>query len=543
MGELTAVDDESFEQVVLQSKVPVVVDFWAAWCGPCKAIVGTLEGLANEFDGRIRVVKVDVDQAPGTANKYRISGLPTVAIFAQGQRASSLHGVQTASRYRQEIRGVLDAASSSVAVGEDADVFSAIASKEPALLKAIVSLHPDQLRLRNEHGESPLTAALLTMEESLVAPIVAASPEMNLHELAATGQIEGLADAISKNPDGLNEPNSRGYTALHLAAAWNQHACVDILLKHGARLDTVAEAEAFSSESPAVAAIQHEKPDALRSLLEHGLDPNTSVGEVVGSLLHVAALLKREEAYVLLVQFGADESFTNADGLNPREAADARARAFANLNDPLVQLLKSAGEDADELDKYLAEHPYRVDEQILLPPGTFTPLRAAFYDRGDAAIRAILKHQPTLGAIDLAGLNRTEELSELVRDDKEVALRQEGNMTPAVAAAIRNSVESLDVLLEAGQDPSDQRLIGHVLKYSDDGVMRALVRHGLDLQDATTFSTMLRNAITQYNQSLVDYLLEFGTQAGHTIGIDIVEHARENATPEIASSIERYAAV
>ena len=542
MGELTAVDDQSFEQVVLQSKVPVVVDFWASWCGPCKAIAGTLEGLANEFDGRIRVVKVDVDQAPGTANKYRISGLPTVAIFAQGQRASSLHGVQTASRYRQEIRGVLDAASSSVAVDEDADVFSAIAGKEPALLKAILAAYPGQLGLRNEHGESPLTAALLTMDESLVAPIVAATPEMNLHELAATGQTEALEAAIESSPAGLDEPNSRGYTALHLAAAWNQRPCADMLLKHGARLDTVAEAEDFSSQSPAVAAIQHEKPDVLRSLLDRGLDPNASVDEAVGSLLHVAALLKREEAYALLVQSGADESLTNAEGLNPREAADARARAFANLNDPLVQLLKNAVDDADELDKYLAEHPYRVDEKILLPPGIFTPLRIAFYDRGDAAIRAILKHQPTLGAIDLAGLNRTAELSELVRDDKEVALRQEGNMTPAVAAAIRNSVESLDVLLKAGQDPSDQRLIDHVLKYSDAGVMRSLVRHGLDLQDAETFSTMLRNASAQYNQSLVDYLLEFGAQASHTIGIDFVEYALEHATPEIASSIERYVA-
>lgn len=115
-------------------------------------------------------------------------------------------------------------------------------------------------------------------------------------------------------------------------------------------------------------------------------------------------------------------------------------------------------------------------------------------------------------------------------------------MTPAVAAAIRNSVESLDVLLKAGQDPSDQRLIDHVVKYSDAGVMRSLVRHGLDLQDAETFSTMLRNASAQYNQSLVDYLLEFGSQASHTIGIDFVEYAQEHATPEIASSIERYVA-
>ncbi len=88
-------NDDNFDQEVLKSDVPVIVDFTATWCGPCKALAPIIEQLANELDGKARVGKLDVDDAPATAGKYGIRGVPTIMVFKQGQRAAQHVGLTT----------------------------------------------------------------------------------------------------------------------------------------------------------------------------------------------------------------------------------------------------------------------------------------------------------------------------------------------------------------------------------------------------------------------------------------------------------------
>jgi thioredoxin 1 len=76
--------DASFESDVLQSDVPALVDFWAAWCGPCKMIAPLLDELADEYAGRIKICKVDVDSNPETAQKFNVRGIPTLLVFKNG---------------------------------------------------------------------------------------------------------------------------------------------------------------------------------------------------------------------------------------------------------------------------------------------------------------------------------------------------------------------------------------------------------------------------------------------------------------------------
>ncbi len=95
MSNASAVTGASFEQEVLKSDVPVVVDFWAVWCNPCKMIAPTLDAVAAEFAGRAKVLKVNVDEEQDVAQKYNIRSIPTLLFFKDGKVSDQVVGVQS----------------------------------------------------------------------------------------------------------------------------------------------------------------------------------------------------------------------------------------------------------------------------------------------------------------------------------------------------------------------------------------------------------------------------------------------------------------
>ena len=91
-GNITNVTDQTFEQEVLKADQPVLVDFWAAWCGPCRMIAPTVEALATEYAGKAKVAKVNVDENQSTPSQYNIRGIPTLLLFKDGQVKEQLVG-------------------------------------------------------------------------------------------------------------------------------------------------------------------------------------------------------------------------------------------------------------------------------------------------------------------------------------------------------------------------------------------------------------------------------------------------------------------
>ena len=104
------VSDANFDKEVLQSSEPVVVDFFAEWCGPCKAMAPALEQVATELKGKVKVVKLDVDQNPGTTQKYRIQAMPTLMVFKNGKVAEQRVGALVQKKQlRDWINGAITA--------------------------------------------------------------------------------------------------------------------------------------------------------------------------------------------------------------------------------------------------------------------------------------------------------------------------------------------------------------------------------------------------------------------------------------------------
>ncbi len=103
------IDDSEFEQKVLKSIEPVLVDFWAEWCGPCRQIAPALEEIAKERAGKITIAKVNIDKNPGTPQKYGVRGIPTLTIFKNGQAVSTKVGSLPKSKLVEWIDSVIAA--------------------------------------------------------------------------------------------------------------------------------------------------------------------------------------------------------------------------------------------------------------------------------------------------------------------------------------------------------------------------------------------------------------------------------------------------
>jgi thioredoxin 1 len=98
-------DDQNFDAEVLRSSTPVLVDFWAEWCGPCLTLAPTIDELAAEYAGRVKVGKLDIDKSPATPGKYGVMNIPTVILFENGEPVQRIVGL----RPKKDFKAILDA--------------------------------------------------------------------------------------------------------------------------------------------------------------------------------------------------------------------------------------------------------------------------------------------------------------------------------------------------------------------------------------------------------------------------------------------------
>ena len=108
MSDIAVIASEQFDSEVVESDLPVVVDFWAEWCGPCKMMGPVLDELAEQFADKVKVCKVDIDKSPDTAERFGIRGVPTLLLFKGGELVDTLVGFKPKGELEKKINGLLD---------------------------------------------------------------------------------------------------------------------------------------------------------------------------------------------------------------------------------------------------------------------------------------------------------------------------------------------------------------------------------------------------------------------------------------------------
>jgi thioredoxin 1 len=101
------ITDQSFQKEILESEKPAVVDFWAPWCGPCRMVGPIIEELAKEYEGKVKIGKVNVDENSKTAGEYGVMSIPSIIFFKNGKPMKTMVGVQSKESYKQEIEQIL----------------------------------------------------------------------------------------------------------------------------------------------------------------------------------------------------------------------------------------------------------------------------------------------------------------------------------------------------------------------------------------------------------------------------------------------------
>ena len=338
---VTYVTTKNFKTEVLEANVPVLVDFTATWCAPCKELDPIIESLMPEMSGRAKVFKLDIDESREIFTQFGLTGVPTVLFFNNGKEEDRISSPQSREVYVKYLESMIDGTSAldvKVALlGEDAFRRDFILGQRPDVLEAAFKQRPNLLKENFENGQSPISLILNSRTSDLEGLLEMVAPddarlEVNPSYLIGLGLCDKFKALLEKDVEVINRPDPDGntplLTALLHANRLKDKSCLRAVLDAGAD-PGIEDGSDFTLSHAAVLSFDAE---LLKELLTKGLNPVKTDRNGRNSL-HWAAFYGYPETVKVLLDFGIDPTI---QALNGETAADIVRQA----REPWLALLK-----------------------------------------------------------------------------------------------------------------------------------------------------------------------------------------------------------
>lgn len=351
--QVTYVTTENFDEEVLQSDIPVLVDFTATWCVPCKVVDPIIMSLYPEMAGRAKVFKLDIDEEPEIYQRLGVNGVPHILFFNEGQEQDRIVSPQPREVYVQYLEAMIDGRStlevSLQLIEEDQFRRHFILSRSLEDLSEALEAYPELLREPFENGQTPLSLILNSpnyRQDDQVEFALAHGAQPTTRDLVGLGRCDDFTAAAAEDSEVVNQPDPDGATPLYLALARSYR------LKDGdcirAVLDAGADPRANASQRYALirTVVLTRDPALVGDLLDRGLD-SEKVDENGWNMLHWAASYGYPDVVSLLVRRGSNLAATNDKG---ETAADIvrrkRDRSIKALEDGVDAYGRSVEEES-----------------------------------------------------------------------------------------------------------------------------------------------------------------------------------------------------
>lgn len=318
----TYITSENFDAEVLQADLPVLVDFTATWCVPCREVDPIIDELFVELDGKVKIFKLDIDESPEIYREYRVNGIPHILFFRDGIEEDRIGGAQKKSIYVDYVDGMLAGKSAYDITLEmlEGDEFRRyfILGRDFEVVESAVQSVPTLLTEAFENGQTPLSLILnrsSVKQNDLITLALSFEPEISTHDLVGLGRCDEFLEAIKEDPDAVNrldpDGNSVLITAMLRANRLGEKDCTSVVLTTD--LDLSKQTSPTFSLGRVIAL--HQDNDVTGQLIELGWDVDLQ-DDQGQSTLQWAAYYGYADSVLYLLEKGADATLKYPDGLS-----------------------------------------------------------------------------------------------------------------------------------------------------------------------------------------------------------------------------------
>lgn len=352
------VTTENFDEEVLQADTPVLVDFTATWCVPCREVDPIIDELAVEMKGKVKVFKLDIDDSPEIYQEYGVNGIPHILFFRNGVEEDRVGGAQAKSIYVDYLDGMIAGKSAFDITLEmlEGDTFRRyfILGRDFEVVKSALESVPNLLTQEFENGQTPLSLILnrpSVRQNDLITLTLTFDPAISTHDLVGLGRCEEFLQAIEDDPDAVNrldpDGNSVLVTAMMRSNRLGENDCTAVVLSAGVDLSK----QDSSNFSLGRAVVLQQDIGVLEKFIELGWDVDLQ-DDAGHSTLQWAAYYGYMDYVLYLLEYGADTSLEYPDG---RTLEDFVNRSYARSKQSLDAMETNEESDFTEEIKTVKE--------------------------------------------------------------------------------------------------------------------------------------------------------------------------------------------